>query len=350
MIISSSNDPNKDIFNIILSESIEILNLEASKNPARMKKLAGTPLEQYVTDIMSDRAIGTPFEKTIICNGGISFPDIIANNYYGVEVKTTIKNHWKTTGNSVLENSRKKEVERIYILFGKLGDPVEFKYRSYEECLSEVVVTHSPRYLIDMNLAPDATIFNKINIPYDELRKNGNPIRPLVEYYKSLLKPGEELWWIGTENSESTSLVIRAWGNLTSKVQKDYRCKGFTYFPEILSKNQAKFNKFAIWLSTSQGVVCPNVRDVFTAGGKVDLVVNDKTFRNIPRIFKKLYDNRAGIVNLIAEQSTLDLANFWDVPVTENSKMEIWLGHAEDYSKQILSKTNHDLIRNIFEV
>ena len=79
------------------------------------------------------------------------------------------------------------------MLFAKLASPIEFRCRPYEEVLSEVVVTHSPRYLIDMNLEEGKTIFDKIKMPYDTLRKKENPIRPIVDYYKSKLKPGEEL-------------------------------------------------------------------------------------------------------------------------------------------------------------
>jgi hypothetical protein len=37
--------------------------------------------------------------------------------------KTTTKNHWKTTGNSVLEGTRIDSVERIFMLFAKLASP-----------------------------------------------------------------------------------------------------------------------------------------------------------------------------------------------------------------------------------
>lgn len=115
--------------------------------------------------------MGQHFENTIELIGGQKFPDIVANKYYGIEVKTTTQNHWKTTGNSVLEGTRVDDVERIYMLFAKLASPIEFRCRPYEEVLSEVVVTHSPRYLIDMNLKVGNTIFDKIKMPYDTLRK-----------------------------------------------------------------------------------------------------------------------------------------------------------------------------------
>jgi hypothetical protein len=49
-----------------------------------------------------------------------------------------------------LETTRVEDVDRIYMMFGKLNKPVEVRFRPYECCLYEVAVTHSPRYLIDM--------------------------------------------------------------------------------------------------------------------------------------------------------------------------------------------------------
>src|SRR5690554_5148707 len=144
----------------------------------------GRNLEPYVRDVMTDLAVGTPFEDSIELIGGQKFPDIIAKKYYGVEIKTTTKNHWRTTGNSIMESTRIEDVERIYMLFGKLGAPIKFKSRIYQECLAEVVVTHSPRYLIDMNLEEGNTIFDKINTPYDILRRSESPAKPIINYYR----------------------------------------------------------------------------------------------------------------------------------------------------------------------
>ena len=161
---------------------------------------------------MTDLAVGTVFENSIELIGGQKFPDIVAKKYYGIELKTTTQNHWKTTGNSVLESTRVDDVERIFMLFAKLASPIEFRCRPYEEVLSEVVVTHSPRYLIDINLEQGKTIFDKIKMPYDTLRKKESPIKPIVDYYKSKLKPGEELWWMDAENNSKPSSIVIKFG------------------------------------------------------------------------------------------------------------------------------------------
>lgn len=194
MIISNNSEPNRKEFDLLLGSTLTELNSHAKNSSKKVATLLGRNLEPFVKDVMTEIAVGTPFENSIELIGGQKFPDIVAKRFYGIEVKTTTQNHWKSTGNSVLESTRVNDVERIFMLFAKLASPIEFRCRPYEEVLSEVVVTHSPRYLIDMNLEKGKTIFDKIKMPYDTLRKKENPIKPIVNYYKSKLKAGEELW------------------------------------------------------------------------------------------------------------------------------------------------------------
>ena len=103
MIISVNSDPNRNEFDNLLSSTINELNVHAQKSSKKVATLLGRNLEPYVKDVMTDLAVGTPFENSIELIGGQKFPDIVANKYYGIEVKTTTQNHWKTTGNSVLK-------------------------------------------------------------------------------------------------------------------------------------------------------------------------------------------------------------------------------------------------------
>jgi len=243
MIVSINSDPFRSEFNILLNSTITELNIHAKKSSKKVSALSGRNLEPYVKDVMTDLAIGTPFENTIELIGGQKFPDIIANKFYGIEVKTTTQNHWKTTGNSVLESTRVENIERIFMLFAKLANPIEFRCRPYEEVLSDIVVTHSPRYLIDMNLENGKTIFDKIKIPYNELRKNDNPIRPIVDFYKKKLKPGEELWWMDSENNNrSSNIVIKIWNNLSISEKIDLKNKSMIYFPELFGNSRQNSN------------------------------------------------------------------------------------------------------------
>jgi hypothetical protein len=346
MIISANSEPNRKEFNILLNSTITELNSHAKKSAKTISALAGNKLEPFVKDVMTDLAIGTPFENSIECIGGQRFPDIIAKKYYGIEVKTTTQNHWKTTGNSVLESTRVENVERIFMLFAKLASPIEFRCRAYEECLSEVVVTHSPRYLIDMNLEKGKTIFDKIKMPYDTLRKKENPIRPIVDYYKSKLKPGEDLWWMDQDNSRASNIVIKIWANLSAKEKQEVKNKAMVYFPELFSNSGDKFARLAIWLVTREGVVCPNIRDLFTAGGKGQILVGKKTYKNIPRIFLNLFDNLDFIIETIGQTSSIELSDYWCIKTSEKKKIADWIELISLQSKKI-SDAKHLNVKQI---
>jgi hypothetical protein len=237
------------------------------------------------------------------------FPDIVANKLFGVEVKSTKQDHWTTTGNSILESTRVEDVERIYMMFGKLANPIEFRFRPYEDCLSEVVVTHSPRYLIDMELGAGQTIFDKMKMSYDKLRLHNPPIQPILDYYRSKLNPGEQIWWLGN----TSSLVMRFWSSLTALEKDEIRTKGFVFFPEIFSNRADKFNEMASWLVQKKNIVCPNMRDIYSAGGKVIIRVNKKIFRNVPRTIDNALKRLSAISQLIDNTTMATLAQTWGV-------------------------------------
>jgi len=347
MIVSVNSEPNRKEFDLLLNSTISELNVHAKNSSKKVATLLGRNIEPYVKDVMSDLAVGTAFENSIELIGGQKFPDIIAKKYYGIEVKTTTQNHWKTTGNSVLESTRVDDIERIFMLFAKLASPIEFRCRPYEEVLSEVVVTHSPRYLIDMNLEEGKTIFDKINMPYDTLRKKENPIRPIVNYYKSKLKPGEELWWMDAENnSKASSIVIRIWNNLSHKEKQELKNRSMAYFPELFGNSSDKFGRLAIWLVTREAVVCPNIRDLFTAGGKSDYLVGKKAYKKVPRIFLNLFNNVPSIVETIVNTSAFELSEYWETKTTEKNKLFDWIELVAIHSKKI-QDAKHLVIKQI---
>lgn len=343
MIISENSQLENREFNELLKRTVESLTVLSTKNASSISKLTGQKFEPYVKDLMEDLSKGTSFEGSIQLIGGQKFPDIIAKKFFGVEVKTTTQNHWKTTGNSVLESSRVEDVERIHMLFAKLAPPIEFKSRPYEECLSEVVVTHSPRYLIDMNLKAGHTIFDKINTTYDSLRKSNDPIKPIIEYYKNKLKPGESLWWINDENPKPANLIIKFWNNLTTSEKNQLRFKAMVLFPEIFGNKADKFSRIALWLISSEGIICPNVRDQFTAGGKESIEYGGEVFENIPRIVGNLIRNKDEIKNVILNTSNEELNEFWKIDTNEKNKLIEWIEMVDSETKSILKMTKLDL-------
>src|SRR5690606_21827720 len=104
MIISVNSDPNRSEFDTLLGSTIDELNVHAQKTSKKVATLIGRNLEPYVRDVMTDLAVGTPFENSIELIGGQKFPDIVAKKYYGIEVKTTTQNHRSEEHTSELQS------------------------------------------------------------------------------------------------------------------------------------------------------------------------------------------------------------------------------------------------------
>ena len=105
---------NNCAFEELLTKVIDFMNQEALKFPEMYTGLLGSKLEDKVVEVLQQCAVGTCFEDQIVKYSGQRFPDIVIGGYYGVEVKTTKANHWKSTGSSVAEGTR-VELSLIHI-------------------------------------------------------------------------------------------------------------------------------------------------------------------------------------------------------------------------------------------
>jgi hypothetical protein len=291
-LIISSNFEAEDLrFRRLVSSANELLNSNASMDPEYYMERSGLKLEDCVLEAYEECAEGTEFEGTIRKADVQKFPDIIVNGYYGVEVKSTKADSWKSTGSSILESSRIESVKRIYMVFGKLHYPVEFKSRPYEECLSEIAVTHYPRYRIDMSLAEGETIFDKMGHSYAEISHSANPVALVRDYYRKQLGEGESLWWDGTDEPDTfrgLPPVIRLWRNLSKEDKNAFLIEGLARFPEILYGGRSSFDRYSVWLFRDNGVANPSVRDTFSAGGTVTIIVDGRSYHSVPHVVGNL--------------------------------------------------------------
>ena len=163
-------------------------------------------------------------------------------------------------------------------------------------------------------------------------------IKPIIEYYRQFLKQGEEVWWLDQEESKSTGLIIKLWHNLSLDTRKDYMLKAMILFPEIFSNHTDKFNRLAVWLVNMQGVVCPNIRDVFTAGGQGQLIWKKKTYSEIPKIVIKLTDSLPEIKDVLDNTDNDTLSQCWDIKL--GNKMSNWIDLVIENTKHMKLKFN----------
>ena len=342
MITSNSHKANLNDFKSLMSRTDDALNADALRRKSYYKNRDGVLLEEDVYRILSECSKGTVFEGSIKLMSGNKFPDIVACNYFGVEVKSTKGDHWTSIGNSILENTRIENVNKIYITFGKLSSPVQFVSRPYEECLSDISVTHYPRYKIDMRLQKGETIFDKIGISYDELRLMNNPVAPVSKYYRSQLKPGQTLWWVSDNVDEASPPVIKLWSSLDPKEKRLLEIEGMIYFPEIFKSScPEKYDRFAFWLVIKKGIVNTNIRDSFSSGGKVSMETTSGEKVIMPAVFGRVRKYRTGIQKMLKETDADSLLEYWNVDI-ENDRIRQWCemvsnisssGNIYDYQK-----------------
>lgn len=246
--------------------------------------------------------------------GGHAFPDIVVEfdggERYGIEVKSSSSSTsrtWKINGNSVL-GSTKENVLDTYIVFGKTAmGHQSFRCKRYEDAVANVGVTHSPRYMIDMDVAPTETFFAKSGLSYHEISESDNPIGLIVDYFRS---QGHQAWWLGEDRVAPA--IIRMFGALSPQEKEDHISYCFAHFPEVLSSGQKKYYRSALWLTLERSVVSTSLRDNFSASGKVTLELPSYTYPNVSRIYQTLRDHRQGVLTALESAPEAELLRDWE--------------------------------------
>lgn len=303
----------------------EALKRDARTNVDYYSKQNGEKLEGVVLEMMRSHA-----NEFDICPDSIKptlkqhFPDILLGDNFGVEVKSTKERSWTSTGSSIVESLREEQVKRIYLMFGRLSAPdIDFRCKPYEDCLYDIAVTHSPRYLINMDLKSESqTIFGKMQVDYDTFRESKEQIEIVRNYYRDKFnqngKRGEMPWWIGSETSttlfEPPTLqengLIRMWDIIDTPTQEYLKACAYILFPEILGGGTTKYQRLALWLCSRYSIITSSLRDKFSAGGRGNIYVNEKLkWGNKPKMIcnlliqidtiKKVFENHSDVYNEI---------------------------------------------------
>ena len=319
-------------FGDIVNRLVEKLKSIAKTDPMRIASCkSGDDFELCVAEtlktVLKDMGVGAEIHHS---PGSHAFPDIVVHfadgSKYGIEVKSSSaakSKGWKINGNSVMGSTRDHSVIDTYIVFGKTArSKLEFRARRYEECVANVVVTHSPRYLIDMDLPSGETFFEKSGIDYEKINESDNPIGLITAYFKA---QGQQAWWL----TESTPAAVRMFCDISQTEQ--YECYGYglAHFPELFERNSTKYKRLALWLATEQSLVHPSLRDSFAAGGKVDLVVNATAYNDLPQIFKRLIEYKEYLIKALDACDGETLCRDWGCKTrqlrTLDEKIAMWI-------------------------
>lgn len=267
-------------------------------------------------------------------SGSHAFPDIVIEfddgDRYGIEVKSSssaTSRSWKINGNSVL-GSTKENVLDTYIIFGKTARGHQaFRYKRYEDAVANVGVTHSPRYLIDLDITPEETFFAKSGLSYQEISQSDNPIGLITDYFR---RQGQQAWWLGEDRIAPA--VIRMFGTLSVQEKEYLISHCFVHFPEVLSSGQKKYYRSALWLTLERSVVSTSLRDNFSASGKVTLRLPNYTYRDVSRIYQTLRNHRHSVLAILETALEEDLLRDWEpfgaLRAIPENRLRTWLGIA----------------------
>lgn len=230
------------------------------------------------------------------------FPDIGYENF-GLEVKTTKADSWTCLGNSIMEGTRREEVDQIYLIFLKRGGTPEVRFKRYDDCISDIKITHSPRYEINMDVEADETVFSIMGTDYNHFRDDPEKIKNLRDFYK---RKGVKSWWLDEGSGESvTEMELYAFGGLPQERKHEIMIELFCYFPEILGSD---YDAAATYL-VSKGIYNKSFRDEVSASGQIDLRIDDTPHR-ASRVFKFIFENLGEIKDYL-EENTEKILAYW---------------------------------------
>ena len=347
-----------EAFADFMQKTESALNDKAQANPMAFSALTASRLERLSVQCMREICADTPFRADEIrLVSGLAFPDIVTETFYGVEVKSTQADHWRSTGSSIIETTRDKNVASIYMLFGKLGGKPAVRCRPYEDCLYDITVTHSPRYLIDMNTASNGTIFAKMNTTYDRMRLSTDSIAQVRRYYRNKAKAehrGEMPWWLDEIDDPTISriassdislpsdrkricqernllatgdsMIIRHISSLTQEEKKKIIRQLYILFPaDMIDSNYAEP---AMWLVAYHKIVCHNMRDFMTAGGQAKFLNGRRLSHPLPAIVKRFLDFSA-LIKVEIEYMYAEIDVFNPNLLEERDVFMAWVGQVD---------------------
>lgn len=255
-----------------------------------------------------------------------AFPDILVNGC-GIEVKYTQRKTWHGTGNSIFEGMRDPNTQRIYMVFCRADIP-EIRWRKYEHCIKGVRISHSPRYMIDMDV--DNSFFDNLGIPYSEfisysIREKMSHVR---EHVKQRIDEHEKLWWIDEEDSHTLPMEVRIYRLLPADVKIMLRAETALMCPQIFkgSRKKGKYDQAAIYLLTQHGVVAPQIRDLFTAGSVAGTELGGNY---LLRSLKHIEQN---IVDVSKRLDDALFVEYWGSSCPVDQRIPRWLEQADYFA------------------
>jgi hypothetical protein len=313
----------------LLDSACSILTGEARKEIFH----TAAQFENRVREVMRDLTAGDDSVTVDFCPHPQAFPDI-AMGKFGIEVKFTLSDTWRSVANSVLETNRIGDVEKVYLVFGKMGGAPEVRWSDYEGSVIHVRTSHVPRF--EVEIGASHSLFDQMGIAYDEFR--GLPMHEKMKYIRayarSRLQAGERLWWLEDDfddSGHSLPIQARLYTSLPIEEKTRLRAEATILCPNIVQTRGAgvrhKYDDVVLYLLTYHGVICHQARDLFSAGSVANPDNDDEGGIYIERALMLIEDE---MYRAAHEMDDALFVEYWGESVPPEKRITRWLELADE--------------------
>lgn len=266
-----------------------------------------------------------------------AFPDI-AMGEYGVEVKFTLADTWRSVANSVLETQRVEAVKHIYIVFGKMGGEPEVRWGEYEKSVIHVRTSHVPRFEVELpseKVAVKEPLFEQMGIKYDDFRKlDMQEKMRYIRTYARKIHPDGRLWWIEDKDTDEHTIPLQArlYTNLTTEEKTRLRAEAALLCPSIVKSGRSrnKYDDMVLYLLTYHGVLCHQARDLFSAGSVANPHNDDEGGIYIERALKLI---QTEMTEAALRMDDALFREYWGESVPPDKRISRWLEKADEVAQ-----------------
>lgn len=316
-------------FESLLDRCCEILTAEARSVGFSSSKIFENRVREALSALTADDAsVEIDFNSP-----AQAFPDI-AMGEYGVEVKYTTADTWRSIANSVLETQRVESVKYIYVVFGKMGGIPEVRWSEYESSVVHVRTSHVPRFEVEIATNPAAareSLFRQMGIRYDDFRKLDMAEKmKYIRAYARKMHPDGRLWWIEDKNVDEHTLPIqvRLYTNLPDDRKTRLRAEAALVCPDIVKsgRDRNKYDDAVLYLLTYHGILCHQARDLFSAGSVANPRNDDDGGIYIARALKLIEKEMRKAALEMADEIFVE---YWHESVPPQKRISRWLEKAD---------------------
>ena len=323
-----------------IKEFESILGLCCDKLTAEAKSVgfnSSKIFENRVREVLSELTADDASIEIDFNSPAQAFPDI-AMGEYGVEVKYTTSDNWRSIANSVLETQRVEGVKYIYIVYGKMGGVPEVRWGEYEASVVHVRTSHVPRFEVEISPDPQnahESLFSQMGIRYDDFRQlDMSDKMKHIRAYARKIHPDGRLWWIEEKEEDEHTLPIQArlYTNLSTEEKTRLRAEAAIVCPGIVKsgRDRNKYDDVVLYLLTYHGVLCHQARDLFSAGSVANPKNDDNGGIYIERALKLIEPEMRQVA---LEMDDAIFVEYWGESVPPENRIKRWLEKADAVAK-----------------